>query len=192
MKKIMSVVFALILVSAMSISAFAEGSPVAPINKTFEGGKVTYSQNAGGTEFTFTAEKKDGYNFTGWTIDTTKFDIVSGSLTSETIVVKPLAGANLETASNTVVPNFEKIPVTVTTSTTAATTADTTDADDKDTTKKTTKKSNKTTTKAEKETTTAAPNNSSSSPKTGDSMAMVAFAAAALAGVVISKKKLSK
>lgn len=184
MKKIMSVVFALILVSAMSISAFAEGSPVAPINKTFEGGKVTYSQNAGGTEFTFTAEKKDGYNFTGWTIDATKFEIVSGSLTSETIVVKPLAGANLETASNTVVPNFEKNPVTVTTSTTAATTADTTDADDKDTTKKTTK--------AEKETTTAAPNNSSSSPKTGDSMAMVAFAAAALAGVVISKKKLSK
>lgn len=169
MKKIISVVLALILVSAMSVSAFAAGSVVAPVVKDFEGGKATYTATTNSSEYTFTADAKDGYNFVGWEISG-NYEIVSGSLTSSTITVKYKDGTALTAVS--AVPVFEKITVATTT----------TDADDDEpTTKKPATTKKPTTTKK-----------ADTSPVTGDSMAMVMLAVAALGGVVVSKKKLAK
>ena len=94
----------------------------------------------------------------GWEIDG-NYEIVSGSLESETVTVRFLDDISIEDISAE--PIFEAID----------------DADEP------TDDDDEPTTTAEKEET---------SPKTGDSMAMVALAAVALAGVVVSKKKLSK
>lgn len=163
MKKIMSVVLALVLVSALSVSVFAAGSVVAPVVKDYDGGTVTIAQDTtgnatAGKEFTFSVETKDGYNFLGWEIDG-NYEIVSGSLESETVTVRFLDDISIEDIGAE--PIFEAID----------------DADEP------TDDDDEPTTTAEKEET---------SPKTGDSMAMVALAAVALAGVVVSKKKLSK
>lgn len=161
MKKIMSVVLALILVSALSVSVFAAGSVVAPIINDYEGGTATITQDTtgNGREFTFTVDTKDGYNFVGWEIDG-NYEIVSGSLDSETVTVRFLDDVAIEDISAE--PIFEEIG---------------TDEPDEPT-----EPEEKTTTTKKKDV----------SPKTGDSMAMVALATVALAGVVVSKKKLSK
>lgn len=154
MKKIMSVVFALILVSVLSVSAFAAGSVVADIVKDYDGGTGTYSQNASGTEFTFTADNKDGYNFVGWEIEG-NYEIVSGSLDSESVTVRFLDDVTLEEVSELAEPIFEAVD---------------------DDVPSTTKDSGK----------------EPGSPDTGDSMAVAFLAVAALGGLVVSKKKLSK
>ena len=155
MKKIMSVVLALVLVSVFSVSAMAAKSVTAPIVKDYEGGTGTYEQDASGDEYTFTAEPKDGYNFIGWEIDG-NYEIIDGDLDSETITVQFLDGTTLEDVSAE--PIFEK--------TEEDEEPDTGDeVDDTSDTK---------------------------SPKNGDSVAMSMLAIAALGGVIVSKKKLSK
>lgn len=150
MKKIMSVVLALILVSVMSVSAFASVSPTAPVEKDYDGGTVTYEKDPDkDNEYTFTATSKDGYNFIGWEIEG-NYEIVSGSLDGSPITIRLPSGVTFEDVY--VEPVFKKVK-------------------DKTTTKK---------------------DDDKKSPGTGDSMALAVLAVAALGGIVVSKKRLSK
>lgn len=105
MKKVVSVVLALVLVSVLSVSAFAAKSVVAPVEKEYDGGKITYQPSADkDNEYTFVADPKDGYNFIGWEIEG-DYEIVSGSLEGSPITVILKDG----TAPEDVTPLFEKV-----------------------------------------------------------------------------------
>lgn len=95
MKKILAVLFAVLLISVSSVAALAAPSPTAPViyNVTVEaqqGGSVhsfveTVQQ---GDQVILTATVDDGYIFTTWNISG-EYEIIEGSLSSERIVVRP-------------------------------------------------------------------------------------------------------
>ena len=108
MKKIVSIVVALVLVSVLSVSAFAAKSVVADIITDFNGGTSTTTQDNSKNEFTFTADEKDGYNFVGWEIEG-NYEIISGSLDSETITIRFEDDVDLEEAAKLATPEFKKV-----------------------------------------------------------------------------------
>ena len=70
MKKLVSIILALVLVAVLSVSAFAAVSPVAPSIKDYVGGTstiVTVPNKP--SQVTYEAAAKDGYQFVGWEID---------------------------------------------------------------------------------------------------------------------------
>ena len=158
MKKLVSIILALVLVSVMSVSAFAAASVVAPIEKEYNGGTATITQDVKNpSQLTFEVVEKDGYKFVGWDIEG-DYEIIKGdSLSSNPITIIFKDGTILE---NVVAkPLFEKVD------------------DDEPTTKPNDEKPN---------------DEKPVSPGTGDSMVMLTLAVAALGGVVVSKKRLSK
>lgn len=95
MKKILAVLFAVLLISVSSVAALAAPSPTAPViyNVTVEaqqGGSVHSSVETvqQGDQVILTATVDDGYIFTTWNISG-EYEIVEGSLSSERIVVRP-------------------------------------------------------------------------------------------------------
>ena len=95
MKKILAVLFAVLLISVSSVEALAAPSPTAPViyNVTVEaqqGGSVHSSVETvqQGDQVILTATVDDGYIFTTWNISG-EYEIIEGSLSSERIVVRP-------------------------------------------------------------------------------------------------------
>ena len=95
MKKILAVLFAVLLISVSSVAALAAPSPTAPViyNVTVEaqqGGSVHSSVETvqQGDQVILTATVDDRYIFTTWNISG-EYEIIEGSLSSERIVVRP-------------------------------------------------------------------------------------------------------
>lgn len=95
MKKILAVLFAVLLISVSSVAALAAPSPTAPViyNVTVEaqqGGSAHSSVETvqQGDQVILTATVDDGYIFTTWNISG-EYEIIEGSLSSERIVVRP-------------------------------------------------------------------------------------------------------
>ncbi|MBQ4156111.1 MAG: hypothetical protein IJD90_04830 [Clostridia bacterium] len=106
MKKLVSIILALVLVSVLSVSAFAEVSPVAPIEKTYEGGTATITTvPSSPSQFIYEATAKDGYKFVGWEIE-------GAYAPADLDLTKPTITITLEDGT-VVVPVFEKIDDTV-------------------------------------------------------------------------------
>jgi len=98
MKKLLAIVFSVVILAAfMAVPALAEGSPVGEVVH-----KVEVTSNSTGEDVTTTYEVKDGetitltktegsdYEFKGWVI-TGEYEIVSGDVNSDEIVIKPLS-----------------------------------------------------------------------------------------------------
>lgn len=104
MKKIVSLMLALLLVACASVVAFAAGSPVQPdtefdvtvSNANSSNGKVEKVVNEDGT-ITLTVDVTDGATFSKWIISG-DYEIVEGSLTSTTITIKASADLKVEAA----------------------------------------------------------------------------------------------
>lgn len=122
MKKVLASVMVIVLLAALSLTAFGAGSPVSVGEWKVEGftnypGTLTYLPEKSHTDQTITYTKTptaDGYEFDGWTITledgTTAvlgddYELVSGTLMSDTIVIRPLNDI-------TVTENYSKIAVT--------------------------------------------------------------------------------
>ena len=183
MKKLVSIVLALVLVSVLSVSAFAAVSPVAPVEKPYEGGTATITTvTSSPSQYIYEATAKDGYKFVGWEIEG-EYAPADLDLTNPTITITLKDGT-------VVVPKFEKIE-------------DPTDPDEpvEDPTEPTDDDEPVDDEPTDDEPTDDEPvddepvddkptDDEPVSPGTGDSMAMLALAAAALAGVVVSKKRI--
>lgn len=94
MKKLVSLLTAVIVVALSAVTAMAAPSPVASkeLNVTVintQGGSASYTveYNADGEYVTLTANPKDKYQFSGWVIDG-EYDIIEGTLQDETIVIR--------------------------------------------------------------------------------------------------------
>ena len=102
MKKIVSLMLALLLVAGVSVVAFAAGSPVQPATK-FEVAVSNANSNNGTVEkvvnedgtITLTVKLADGAKFAKWVING-DYEIVEGSLTSTTIKIKASADLKVE------------------------------------------------------------------------------------------------
>lgn len=112
MKKIVSCLIALVLIVCAVASVSAAISPTATIKDKYlivdvipvpdhagtanpgvdDPGKVEVSA---GETVTLTATPKDGYKFDYWEFSTGEFEIISGDLTSPTIVIKPTGDDNV-------------------------------------------------------------------------------------------------
>ena len=116
MKKVLASVMVLVLLATLSLTAFGADSPVSVGEWLVEGfthypgatnplDPVTVGQDT----ITYTkSPTQSGYQFDGWTISGTEgvdYEIVSGDLTSDTIVIRPLNDI-------TVTENYSKIAVT--------------------------------------------------------------------------------
>ena len=167
MKKVISVVLALVLVSVLSVSAFAAGSVVAPVEKEYDGGKVTYQPTPDNNkEYTFVASPKDGYDFVGWDIEG-EYEIVSGSEDDPIITVVLKDG----TTPDSVTASFRPIEDDEDSDDEAADDEAADDEAEEDDEKEPGK---------------------GTSPKTGKSVAMLALAVVACGGLMVSKKRLAK
>ncbi|MDO4743106.1 MAG: hypothetical protein Q4B04_03610 [bacterium] len=93
MKKILTVVLVIALMSTFCLAAFAVESPTGTtITVSAKGnGSVEKTANSDGT-FTLTAKNNTGDSFVGWLIDG-DYEIVSGSLKSPVIVIKLASNA---------------------------------------------------------------------------------------------------
>ena len=99
MKKIIAIFAVLLLVfSALSFSAFAEISPVGDkkvkveITNNIDEDDKTISYEVKGDKLEISVNEdyiEEGYKFVKWVIKG-KYEIISGSLTSKTLVIKPL------------------------------------------------------------------------------------------------------
>ena len=113
MKKVVSLLIAVLLMACAVVSVSAEISPTAPtivkatiiidavvvpdnagsvtpnIDKPFE-----YEVNSDGT-VKLVASSMDGFKFTHWEFITGDFDIIEGTLTSPVLVIKPTGDANV-------------------------------------------------------------------------------------------------
>lgn len=99
MKKIIAIIMSLALVMSLGTMAFAAGSPQG--DKTYEvtitsdrdknsSSKGEYKVVKNGDTFEITADEDDDeYKFLGWEI-IGEYEIVSGSLTSRDLVIRPL------------------------------------------------------------------------------------------------------
>lgn len=107
MKKLLAVLFCVaILATCMAVPAFAEGSPSGkPVYKveveSFASGSSTSNVHTvvEGDTVKLTTDENSKHTFTGWVIEGVEgvdYEIVSGSLKSETIVIRPLADIKVE------------------------------------------------------------------------------------------------
>ncbi|MBQ7128666.1 MAG: hypothetical protein IJO19_01605 [Clostridia bacterium] len=108
MKKIVSAILALFLVSSISLCAFALPSRRATVKKVYEGGTATYTYDPDTGNITVTFDLKKGYKFIGWTING-DYEIVSGKLTSTTIVIRPKKDIEIDDLSEGATPKFKKL-----------------------------------------------------------------------------------
>ena len=112
MKKVVSLLIAVLLMACAVVSVSAEISPTAPIvDKTITIDAIAVPDNAGtvipgvdapveyivGSDGTvkLVASSMDGFKFTHWEFVTGEFDIVEGSLTSSTIVILPKGDSDI-------------------------------------------------------------------------------------------------
>ena len=105
MKKVLALLFTLILLGSVSVTAFAVDRPGGELLHKVEvtsyatgtAAKGTYV--AQGQNVKLTASESSKYIFTGWVIDG-KYEIISGSLTSKELVIKPLSDIKIEESYN--------------------------------------------------------------------------------------------
>lgn len=112
MKRVVSIIVALLLMICAVASVSAEVSPTASTPKDHIiidaipvpdiGGNATPDINnpgkvdiESGETITLTATPKDGYKFSHWEFAFGEFDIVSGTITSTTIVIKPTGSSDV-------------------------------------------------------------------------------------------------
>ena len=118
MKKVLASVMVLVLLATLSLTAFGADSPISVGEWKVEGfthypGAINPLDPATVGQDTITYTKsptQSGYQFDGWTISGTEgvdYEIVSGDLTSDTIVIRPLNDI-------TVTENYTKLPVSET------------------------------------------------------------------------------
>lgn len=125
MKKIVSLLIAVLLCVCAVVSVSAEVSPTAPtiVDKTItvdaiavpdNGGSVTpgvgepieYVIGSDGT-VTLVASSMEGFKFSHWSFISGEFDIIEGSLTTSTIVILPKGDANIRAYANFVEEDAE-------------------------------------------------------------------------------------
>ena len=185
MKKLISIILALVLVSVLSVSAFAAVSPVAPVEKDYEGVTVTITPNVQNpSQLTFEAVEKEGYKFIGWDIevDYEKIAEIKGEKDPVTGLYKNPVTVIMK--DGTVLTDIDVNPIyeKIDSATPDEEEPDDDEGDDEDKKPADKKPSKKPADKKPAD----------ESPKTSDSMAMLALAAIALGGAVVSKKRLSK
>lgn len=118
MKKVVSLLIAVLLMACAVVSVSAEVSPTAPtiVGSTISIDAVAVPENAGtvtpnidnpvdyvvGSDGTVTlvASSMEGFKFSYWTFITGEFDIIEGSLTSSTIVILPKGDTNIRAYAN--------------------------------------------------------------------------------------------
>lgn len=118
MKKVVSLLIAVLLMVCAVVSVSAEISPSAStvVDKTITIDAIAVPDNAGtvtpgvdspveyvvGTDGTvkLVASSMEGFKFTHWTFVTGEFDIIEGSLTSSTIVILPKGDNNIRAYAN--------------------------------------------------------------------------------------------
>ncbi len=108
MKKIVSAILALLLVSSISVCVFALPSKQATVKKEHTGGTATYTYDPTKGDITVTIDMKKGYKFKGWTINS-DYEIVSGDISSGKIVIRPKKGVDIKHLAKVATPKFEKI-----------------------------------------------------------------------------------
>ena len=107
MKKLLAILFSVVILATfMAVPAFADQSPEGEvIHKVEISGGETVEVKDGDT---ITLEKSDSeLEFEGWEI-TGKYEIVSGSLTSDKIVIRPLGDITVEENYKDVVDDDDK------------------------------------------------------------------------------------
>lgn len=130
MKKVLASIMVIVLLAALSLTAFGAGSPVS-VGEWLVSGFTHYPgatdplapTTVGQTTITYTKTPTEpGYQFDGWTITKedgttavkdTDYELVSGTLMSDTIVIKPLNDLK-------VTENYSKIAETTVVTTTKA------------------------------------------------------------------------
>ncbi len=212
MKKLVSIILALVLVAVLSVSAFAAVSPVAPSIKDYVGGTstiVTVPNNP--SQVTYEAAAKDGYQFVGWEIDSAYAQYIQTDITKLDLTSSPIT---IVLKDGTVVTNPVLVPKFVPIATKPGQDPSSPDQDP----------SNPGQDPSSPDQDPSSPDQDPSSPdqpgvedpdvedpdledpdekpadkpakgespKTGDTMAMLALAVAALGGAVVAKKRLSK
>lgn len=127
MKRVVSIIVALLLMMCAIASVSAEVSPTASAPKDEIivdaipvpdiGGNATPDINnpgkveiESGEEITLTATPKDGYKFSHWEFVFGEFEIISGTITSTTIVIKPTGSSDVRAYAHFV---KEDVDVTV-------------------------------------------------------------------------------
>ena len=93
MKKVITLAVALLLVSVLSVTAFAAPSVQVPEYEEFDGGVVEIVKDANTDEVTYTADPDKGYEFVEWIITGVEgddYEIVSGSIDGSPITIRPL------------------------------------------------------------------------------------------------------
>lgn len=106
MKKVITLAVALLLVSVLSVTAFAAPSITVPDYEEFDGGVVEIVKDANTDEVTYTADPDKGYEFVEWIItgvEGVDYEIVSGSIDGSPITIRPL------TDKFSIEPDFSKI-----------------------------------------------------------------------------------
>ena len=217
MKKLVSIILALVLVAVLSVSAFAAVSPVAPSIKDYVGGTstiVTVPNKP--SQVTYEAAAKDGYQFVGWEIDSAYAQYIQTDITKLDLTSSPIT---IVLKDGTVVTNPVLVPKFVPVATQPGQDPSSPDQDP----------SNPGQDPSSPDQDPSSPDQDPSSPdqpgvedpdvedpdvedpdvedpdeepadkpakgespKTGDTMAMLALAVAALGGAVVAKKRLSK
>lgn len=126
MKKVLSIIFALVLMCCAVASVSAEISPTASVPKDIiivdaipvpgEAGNATPGiNNPGKVEInsgevvTLTATPSKGYKFSHWEFIFGEFEIIEGDLTTPTIVIRPTGSSNIRAEAH-----FVKIEEVVT------------------------------------------------------------------------------
>lgn len=118
MKKVVSLLIAVLLMACAVVSVSAEISPTAPtfVDKTIVIDAIAVPDNAGsvtpdvdnpveyiaGSDGTvkLVASSMEGFKFSHWEFVTGEFDIIEGSLTSSTIVILPKGDVNIRAYAN--------------------------------------------------------------------------------------------
>lgn len=112
MKKFLAVLFSVVILATfMAVPAFAAVSPEGEVVHTVELPSGDTVEVADGD--TITLEKEDnGYEFTGWVIEG-EYEIVSGDLTSDNLVIRPLSDLVVEATYDSGDENLEDDDVEV-------------------------------------------------------------------------------
>ncbi len=92
MKKVLVLTFAVMMIACLSLSAFAEVSPTAPVVydvsvSSYAGGNVNTSYDEETGVYTLVAAANDSNSFSKWEI-TGDYEIVEGTLESATLKIK--------------------------------------------------------------------------------------------------------
>ncbi|MBQ2825103.1 MAG: hypothetical protein IJF19_02405 [Clostridia bacterium] len=118
MKKVVSLLIAVLLLACAVVSVSAEISPTAPtiVKDTIIVDAIVVPDNAGSVEpsidnpfeyevnsdgtVKLVASSMEGFKFSHWEFITGEFDIIEGSLTSPTLVIKPKGDSNIRAYAN--------------------------------------------------------------------------------------------